>query len=181
MFLSRKLESPWENQCDVTLNSIVTFSPANGMKSNISCSDGSWLYCTFPLIYKSFVCFVRALPFSPVTTNPWCHQGLHGTAPVKRRRFTAVLLACPHPWIPVPCWSTAWVVPMQFVLLWQVLAFGSIPSKQAVAERWRLGSKSESQLMQSMEGSGGCKGVKPLSCFHSPETATGCSKNYAGG
>lgn len=111
MLLSRELQSPWESQCGVTLDHVHTCTLASCTKiKHTACSNVSWLCSIFILIHTALICFVRVLPFSPVGANQQC-QRICATAPAKRR-FTAVLLACPHPWIPAPCGSTVRVAPV---------------------------------------------------------------------
>lgn len=110
----------------------------------ISCSKGSWLYCIFLLIdtIKTLTCFFRALPFSPVTANPWENPWLSSC---QEEEIHSCPLGLPPPLNP----STPWMngggrVPAVCPALtgagiWQ-------HSQQAGSyETGRLGCKSESQ------------------------------------
>lgn len=56
---------------------------------------------------------------------------------------------------------------------WHLAAF---PASTQLHRYEDLAASQKAKLMESMEGSGGCKGVKPLPCFHNPRTAKDCSK-----
>lgn len=129
----------------VTVDTVLNCSPANCAKPNAlhAVAARDWLQFDSHL-YNTFFPFLRHY-FSVLAQR---HHSIGEHMALLLSGEGDQWLPCwpaPHPWIPELCCWTARVAAGKFVLLWQVLAFGSIPSKQTVTETWRLGSKSESQ------------------------------------